>query len=71
MGEESGYIRFEVPEAGQKARAFAVMADEGGLTVKGHIVTLEPVTGMLFSHVKLLFLGSMFCIDIYKILNKF
>lgn len=55
MGEESGYIRFEVPEAGQKARALAVMADEGGLTVKGGLVTLEPVTGMLFSYVKVLF----------------
>lgn len=56
MGEEPGCIRFEEPEAGQKAWALADMADEGGLTVKGHLVTLEPVTGMLFSHVKVLVL---------------
>lgn len=46
MGEQSGYIRFEEPEAGQKARAASVLAEEGGLPVKNFIVNLEPVTGM-------------------------
>ncbi|KAJ4958879.1 hypothetical protein NE237_025990 [Protea cynaroides] len=45
IGEESGYIRFEEPEAAQKARAAAVLVDEGGLIVKNSIATLEPVTG--------------------------
>ncbi|GAB4837265.1 hypothetical protein Ancab_002167 [Ancistrocladus abbreviatus] len=45
MGAESGYIRFEQPEAAQKARALAVLSDEGGLIVKNYIATLEPVTG--------------------------
>lgn len=45
MGAESGYIRFEEPEAAQKARAAAVLAEQGGLVVKNFIATLEPVTG--------------------------
>ncbi|GAB2284855.1 hypothetical protein Dimus_019308 [Dionaea muscipula] len=45
MGAESGYIRFEVPEASQKARAVAVLSEEGGLIVKNYIASLEPVTG--------------------------
>lgn len=45
IGEESGYVRFEEPEASQKARAAAVLAKEGGLIVKNFIATLEPVTG--------------------------
>ncbi|XP_023002329.1 la protein 1-like [Cucurbita maxima] len=45
MGEESGYIRFDEPEAAQKARAAAVLADQGGLAVKNFIATLEPVSG--------------------------
>ncbi|XXG47998.1 hypothetical protein AAC387_Pa02g2552 [Persea americana] len=45
MGEESGYIRFEQPEAAQKARAAAVLLEEGGLIVKNCIVFLEAVTG--------------------------
>ncbi|KAK9683721.1 hypothetical protein RND81_10G160600 [Saponaria officinalis] len=45
MGEESGYIRFEEPEASQKARAAAVLNEEGGLLVKNYIATLEPVSG--------------------------
>ncbi|XP_024023853.1 la protein 1 [Morus notabilis] len=45
IGAESGYIRFEEPEATQKARAAAVLAEEGGLVVKNFIATLEPVTG--------------------------
>ena len=49
MGAESGYIRFEGPEAAQKARAAAVLADQGGLAVKNFIATLEPVTGKRFS----------------------
>ncbi|XP_062185836.1 LOW QUALITY PROTEIN: la protein 1-like [Phragmites australis] len=44
-GEDSGYIRFEDSTAAEKARALAALADEGGLIMKGHIVTLEPVTG--------------------------
>ncbi|MBA0878595.1 hypothetical protein Goshw_022018 [Gossypium schwendimanii] len=44
-GEEKGYIRFDEPEAAQKARAAAVLANEGGLVVKNFIATLEPVTG--------------------------
>ncbi|KHG17682.1 La [Gossypium arboreum] len=42
-GEEKGYIRFDEPEAAQKARAAAVLANEGGLVVKNFIATLEPV----------------------------
>ncbi|GAV91102.1 La domain-containing protein/RRM_3 domain-containing protein/RRM_6 domain-containing protein [Cephalotus follicularis] len=45
FGEESGYIRFDQPEGAQKARAAAVLAKEGGLSVKNFIATLEPVTG--------------------------
>lgn len=44
IGDESGYIRFEEPDSSVKARAAAVLV-EGGLIVKKHIVTLEPVTG--------------------------
>ncbi|KAI3995993.1 hypothetical protein MKX01_037490 [Papaver californicum] len=45
MGEESGYVRFEEPEAGQKARAAAVLAEEGGLIVKNYIAFFEAVVG--------------------------
>lgn len=45
IGEESGYIRFEQPETAQKARAAAVLLEEGGLTVKNCIAFLEPITG--------------------------
>lgn len=45
IGAESGYIRFEEPEGAQKARAAAVLAEEGGLSVKNFIAVLEPVTG--------------------------
>ncbi|KAM1507508.1 hypothetical protein TB2_016578 [Malus domestica] len=45
IGEESGYIRFEEPEAAQKARAAAVLTELGGLAVKNFIATLEPVSG--------------------------
>ncbi|KAG0476764.1 hypothetical protein HPP92_013605 [Vanilla planifolia] len=46
MGEESGYVRFENPDAGLKARAAAVLRDEGGLVVKKkYVATLEAVTG--------------------------
>lgn len=45
MGDDKGYIRFDVPEAAQKARAAAVLSKEGGLVVKNFIATLEPVTG--------------------------
>lgn len=45
MGSETGYIRFEDAGASQKARAAAVLAEEGGLIVKNFIATLDPVTG--------------------------
>ncbi|KAL9250467.1 La protein 1-like protein [Drosera capensis] len=45
MGAESGFIRFEEPEAAQKSRAVAVLSDVGGLIVKNYIAVLEPVTG--------------------------
>uniref|UniRef100_A0A7N0U9C1 La protein 1 n=1 Tax=Kalanchoe fedtschenkoi TaxID=63787 RepID=A0A7N0U9C1_KALFE len=45
IGEESGYVRFEDPSGSQKARAAAVLADEGGLTVKNFIAVLEPLSG--------------------------
>ncbi|CAK9312935.1 unnamed protein product [Citrullus colocynthis] len=45
IGDESGYIRFEEPEAAQKARATALLAEQGGLAVKNFIATLEPVSG--------------------------
>lgn len=47
IGAESGYIRFEDPEAAQKARAAAVLSEQEGLIVKNYIATLEPVSGML------------------------
>ncbi|KAL7598191.1 hypothetical protein Lser_V15G22047 [Lactuca serriola] len=45
MGEESGYIRFEEAEGSQKARAAAVLAEEGGLIVKNYVAILDTVTG--------------------------
>jgi len=45
MGSETGYLRFDEPEASQKARAAAVLANEGGLAVKNFIAVLEPVIG--------------------------
>ena len=45
IGDDSGYIRFDEPEAAQKARAAAAFAEKGGLTVKNFIATLDPVTG--------------------------
>lgn len=45
MGADSGYIRFEEAEEAQKARAAAVLAEEGGLIVKNYVAILEPVTG--------------------------
>ncbi|KAI3506232.1 hypothetical protein L1887_28588 [Cichorium endivia] len=45
MGEESGYIRFEEAEGSQKARAAAVLAEEGGLIVKNYVAILDNVTG--------------------------
>lgn len=47
MGEESGYIRFEEAEGSQKARAAAVLAEEGGLIVKNYVAILDTVTGKL------------------------
>lgn len=45
MGAESGFIRFDVPEAAQKARAAAVLSEKGGLAVKNFIAILDPVSG--------------------------
>uniref|UniRef100_A0A0D9W6Q7 HTH La-type RNA-binding domain-containing protein n=1 Tax=Leersia perrieri TaxID=77586 RepID=A0A0D9W6Q7_9ORYZ len=45
IGDDSGYIRFEDSKAAEKARAFAALSDEGGVIMKGHIFTLEPVSG--------------------------
>lgn len=45
IGEESGFVRFEEPEAAHKARAAAVLTELGGLVVKNYIATLEPVSG--------------------------
>ncbi|TVU29312.1 hypothetical protein EJB05_20875 [Eragrostis curvula] len=45
IGDDSGYLRFEDSEAAEKARVSAVLTDEGGLIIKDHIVTLEPVIG--------------------------
>ncbi|KAL9275404.1 La protein 1-like protein [Drosera capensis] len=45
MGAESGFIRYEEPEAAQKSRAVAVLSDVGGLIVKNYIAVLELVTG--------------------------
>ncbi|PKU81457.1 la protein 1 [Dendrobium catenatum] len=46
MGEQSGFIRFDEPDAAIKARAFSVLSEEGGLVVKKkYIATLEALTG--------------------------
>lgn len=46
MGKESGYVRFEEPDAGVKARAASVLNKAGGLVVKDkYIAALDPVTG--------------------------
>ena len=45
IGDNSGYLRFEDSKAAEMAHMSAVLADEGGLIIKDHIVTLEPVTG--------------------------
>ncbi|CAI9093492.1 OLC1v1029000C1 [Oldenlandia corymbosa var. corymbosa] len=45
MGSETGYVRFEDEGGSQKARAAAVLAEEGGLIVKNFIAILDPVTG--------------------------
>ncbi|TYI17498.1 hypothetical protein ES332_A07G028500v1 [Gossypium tomentosum] len=43
--EDKGYIRFEQPEAAQKAHAASASA-KGGLVVKNFIANVEPVTGV-------------------------
>lgn len=55
MGSETGYLRFDEPEASQKARAAAVLAKEGGLAVKNFIAVLEPVTGKSTFSIHLIF----------------
>ncbi|KAJ3679521.1 hypothetical protein LUZ60_017532 [Juncus effusus] len=44
-GENDGYIRYQDPEGGEKARAMAALSDQGGLTVKNYLATVEAVTG--------------------------
>eukprot|EP00249_Psilotum_nudum_P024630 c29242_g2_i1 orf=165-1493(+) len=44
-GGASGYVRFELPEGAQKARAAAALDEKGGLAVNDHIATLEAVEG--------------------------
>lgn len=58
FGEDSGYIRFEEPEAAQKARAAAALAEEGGLVVKNFVATLDPVTGRQH-HITLYFIEGL------------
>ncbi|XP_050364471.1 la protein 1 [Argentina anserina] len=45
IGEVSGFVRFEEPEAAHKARTAAVLTELGGLVVKNFIAILEPVSG--------------------------
>jgi lupus La protein len=47
-GDDSGYLRFEESKAAEKARALAALSDEGGLIMKGHLVTLEYLPGKNF-----------------------
>ena len=56
MGAESRHVRFEQPEMVQKARAAAVLAEEGGLVVKNYIAVLEAVEGMC-----IFFCGCVVC----------
>lgn len=63
MGEESGYIRFEEADAAQKARAAAVLTEEGGLIVKNYVAILDPVTGNFVVHLKyILHFVVLFCV---------
>lgn len=64
MGSETGYLRFDDPEASQKARAAAVLAKEGGLAVKNFIAILEPVTGKnTFSTFSFTFYPYLLCLS--------
>ncbi|CAN6232412.1 unnamed protein product [Urochloa humidicola] len=45
IGDDSGYLRFEDSKAAERARVAAVLADEGGLIIKDHIITLELLAG--------------------------
>ncbi|XP_057969331.1 la protein 1-like [Malania oleifera] len=45
VGVDSGYVRFEEPEAAIKARAAAEFVREGGLPVKTFIASVEAVAG--------------------------
>lgn len=49
MGAESGFIRFEEPEAAQKARAAAVLVEGGLIVKKNYSASLEAVTGIILS----------------------
>ena len=60
MGEESGYIRFEEAEGAQKARAAAVLTEEGGLIVKNYVAILDPVTGTLQRNTTLYYILIIF-----------
>lgn len=68
MGEESGYIRFEAPEAAQKARAAAVLTEQGGLAVKNFIATLEPVSGIVRNFTVLVQISVYSCCELFSLL---
>ncbi|KAG6547448.1 hypothetical protein Mapa_010896 [Marchantia paleacea] len=44
-GDKAGFVRFELPEESQKARAAAVLASDGGFIIKEHVVVLNAVEG--------------------------
>lgn len=45
MGDESGFIRFEDPDAANNARAAALISEDESFTVKKSVLTLQSVTG--------------------------
>ncbi|GAU21202.1 hypothetical protein TSUD_11190 [Trifolium subterraneum] len=45
MGDDSGFIRFDEPQAAEKARTAAALSENAGLVVKNFIAILDPVTG--------------------------
>ncbi|BBM97322.1 lupus La protein [Marchantia polymorpha subsp. ruderalis] len=44
-GDKAGFVRFDLPEESQKARAAAVLASDGGFVIKEHLVVLNAVEG--------------------------
>ncbi|KMZ74317.1 RNA-binding La domain-containing protein [Zostera marina] len=45
IGDESGFIRFEDPDASSNARAAALISGDESFTVKKSVLTLQSVTG--------------------------